>query len=254
MASRKKAKPEEGKAAVTVADLKARAKKAEPVIPDAAPVEEAPARNLSPQMRSTIQGYARDAAALETQGEDAGRVDLGEIPEEVKEARAEEEKQNAPQSNVVYSYTAYDRPEVRKAVEARCEPLDDFSDLLTSGRVIQSVPIIDERLNVIYQSLIGAETWFAQRLAMSKFNSRQEAQTWNGYARLALSVMAVNGAEYPPAYNEKKELDEKLLTERVDLFLKLPEHLVNLMLVNLGWFEDRVEQLFKDDFELLKNG
>jgi len=253
VASRKKPKPEEAAAPVTVATLKERARKAEPVVPAAAPVESPTSRPLSPQMRSTIQGYARDAAALEAEPEDDGRVDLGEIPEEVKKAREEEEKEKDT-STVVYSYTAYDRPEVRKQVEARCEDLGDFSDLLTSGRVIQQVPILSERLDVVYQSLIGSETWFAQRVAMTRYPRGREAQTWNGYARLALAVMAINGAEYPPAYNEKKELDEQLLAARVEQFLKLPEHLINLMLVNLGWFDDRVEQLFKDDFDLLKNG
>ena len=241
----------------TVADLKQRVRDAEVEPEAAAPAQPVQPRRASPQTQKMMRAFERESAALNApDAESDERVELDELPEQFKEeqAQAKAEKDAARRSNVIYSYSAYDHPDVREEIEQRCSELDDFSDLLVTGRVVQEVPIIDERLFVIYQSLIGDESWFSQRMAMRLYTSREEARTWNGYARLALSVQSVNGTEFPPAYNEKRELDEALLEERVQKFLKLPEHLISVLLVNLGWFEDRIQQLFRDDFELLKNG
>ena len=224
---------------------------AAPEEPQAPAPPPSPKRELSQQMASTIGAFVKDSEQLNQPEE---RIELDEIPDHIKEEKAEEEKKRTPPSSVVYSYGVYDNPDVRAEVEARCEELGDFSDLLLTGRVVQEVPILEDKIEVTYQSLIADETWFAHRASIRKFTDRREVQTWNGYARLALSIKSVNSHEYIPAVDQKGNLDEKLLDERVEAMLQLPEHFISIMLVNLNWFEDRVQQLFSNDYELLKNG
>ena len=159
-----------------------------------------------------------------------------------------------PSDGIYYSYMGMDRPEVRARIEARCEPMD-FGSLVMSGRVQQAVEIMPGKVTVTFSTLTGREVFLLDTGAAAKHQHRQNQQTWRGYARLALSVVEVNSAAYGPRMLGE---DYKPSLEAVDLLmdklLQLPEPIIDMLLLNYKWFSARVQHLFEDDYEKLKNG
>ena len=127
----------------------------------------------------------------------------------------------------------------------------DFADLVISGRVSQTVPIIPDKLEVVYQSLLGTETYWIGQNVESISSTPTTMQEWMGYARLALSVSSVNGRGMPEI---KGDITEELFNERFEAVMQMAEPVLRMMLVNLGWFNLRVDELYADDFGPLKNG
>lgn len=227
-------------AADSLADLKSRMRPAE-VVETAAPATK-PVDPIRESTRSQISDFEK---AVEEQ-EAARAVDLGPIPEEAL-------ANMQPVDDMVYRHTAIDNPEVRAAVEARCAPMD-FADLVITNRVLQLTPILKDKLEPLYQSLVSTEQFWLES-NMHRFGETTFGmQTWLGYGRLVFSLKGLNGHTYAPCFDKSNEVDEKAFEAKFKQVLALPEQFVTLMLLNLGWFSARVESLYKDDFDLLKNG
>jgi hypothetical protein len=175
------------------------------------------------------------------------RVDLGELSAEVKDNHANFE------DGVTYRGTVIDNPKTRALIESRCADMD-FGDLILSGRVCQDVPILKGKLEPSYQSLLGKEIFWLERNAHIHASSNLAMASWMGYARAALSMTAVNGKQFESHIDKDGELIDERVTEKITNLLNLPEQFISMLLVNYTWFNVRVEALYKDDFDLLKNG
>tara|TARA_Y100000114_G_C11761900_1_gene330253 strand:+ start:2388 stop:3080 length:693 start_codon:yes stop_codon:yes gene_type:complete len=211
----------------------------EPQQPEA---EEKP--RISAKTMEQIQSYAKDVEEMRKTEQDIqeNRVELDELPENV----------SPTQDNVYYRGTPSDNPEVRKAIEKRCTEMD-FSDLVLTGRVTQTVPIIPDKFEVGFQSLLASENYWIERNAEKEAATDWGIRSWMGYARLAMSVTEVNGKELPECAS-KNGIDEAAWKERFDTIMNMGEKPVEYLLVNLNWFNARVEELYRNDFDLLKNG
>jgi hypothetical protein len=183
-------------------------------------------------------------AEQEVKSSQEGRVDLGPLPEGVK---AEEE------DTLFYRNTSFDNPEVRRAIEDKCSAMD-FADLIMTGRVIQDVPILPNKLEVTMQSLLAAETFWIEKNASDYGNTDWTVRSWMGYARLTISLKEINGSVLPDHRNKAGDIDKASFDAKYARIMNLGEKLIELLFVNLNWFNDRVEKLYQDDFELLKNG
>lgn len=156
--------------------------------------------------------------------------------------------------------STFDTPERKAWVEANCTAMD-FGELILTGRVTQNVPLLKGKMTVRYQSLLGEETFWMEQRARDMVGAQQSAvpgaMAWSVYARLALSVQLVNGSPLTSHITQNGDaitIDAEAVEKRVHQVLRLGERVVELMLVNQSWFEERVTKLFEDDFESLKNG
>ena len=200
-------------------------------------------QRISPETMEQVKAYAKDVEEMRArEADDADRVELEELPENV----------SPTQDDVFYRGTPSDNPDVRRMIESRCEQMD-FSDLVLTGRVTQSVPIIPGKFEVGFQSLLASENYWIERNAEKEAATDWGIRSWMGYARLAMSVTEVNGKELPEVVT-KEGFDEVAWRERFDTIMGMGEKPVEYLLVNLNWFNSRVEQLYKNDFDLLKNG
>lgn len=208
--------------------------------------EEVPQKpRISPKTAEQISNYAKDVEAMraeEQEQEERTRIELDELPENV----------SPTQDNVYYRGTPSDNPEVRKRIESMCTPMD-FSDLVLTGRVSQVVPIIPDKFEVGFQSLLASENYWIERNAEKESATDWGMRSWMGYARLAMSLTEVNGREMPNVVT-KSGIDEEAWKERFDTVMNMGEKPVEYLLINLNWFSARVDQLYKNDFDLLKNG
>jgi len=242
----------------SVEDLKARARRQEKAHnPDPkskqrkAPIE---GHSLSPAVAKDMRKVAAALNQVNASPPKEEPVDLGELPEEVKK-RQEEEKARRQQEDVVYRYTAVDNPDVRAAIEARCTPMD-FGDLLMTGRVGQEVPILPGKLTARFKSLKASETWWIEREMAQAFVSTFAANTWLGYAKLVFSLESVNGEFFPPieTAENSKDPNKDQFQVKFDRVFDYAEPVLELLMLNYMWFNDRVKELYRNDFDLLKNG
>ena len=211
-------------------------------VAEAAEPEAAP--RISPKTLEQIQQYATDVEAMRREEEEAdlNKVVVDELPDTV----------SPTQDNIFYRGTSSDNPEVRKSIESRCEEMD-FSDLVLTGRVSQQVPIIPDKFVVGFQSLLASENYWIERNAEKQATTDWGIRSWMGYARLAMSITDVNGKELPDVIVDGK-IDESSWEERFTTVMNMGEKPIEYLLVNLNWFNARVEQLYSNDFDLLKNG
>lgn len=211
-------------------------------VPEEKPTEAKP--RISPKTAEQIQNYAEDVEKMRQEEETlaSSRIELDELPENV----------SPTQDNVYYRGTPSDNPEVRKGIEKRCTPMD-FSDLVLTGRVSQVVPIIPGKFEVGFQSLLTSENYWIERNAEKEATTDWGMRSWMGYARLAMSLTEVNGKELPTVVT-KTGIDEEAWNDRFSTVMNMGEKPVEYLLINLNWFGTRVDQLYKNDFDLLKNG
>jgi len=173
------------------------------------------------------------------------KVDLGPLPEGIV--------LDEPDDTIFYRNTSTDNAKVRAAIEKKCGNMD-FADLIMSGRVIQDVPILSGKLEVTFQSLLGAETFWIEKSAVDYGKTEWSARSWMGYARLAVALKEINGSPLPDHTNKGGEITKKGFESKYVKIMSLSEKIIELLFINLNWFNDRVEKLYQDDFDLLKNG
>ena len=228
-----------------VAALKARLRKntEEALQPPEPQVED----RLRPETRKQISNFIEDAKEMERAEQD-NRVDLGELPENVDLGPSPEG------DTTYYRDTPADNPRTRKAIESRCPPMD-FADLVINGRVVQLVPILEGKLEPTYQSLISTEQFWMERNMHTYAETDFAMRAWLGYARLVFSLASLNGTPFGKVLDPKTEqVDVELFEKKFKEVMRLPEKLIELLLINLGWFNDRVEKLYRNDFDQIKNG
>ena len=223
-----------------ITTIKNRIKNKEPEPPASDPPPKEPV--IRKETHDQVKQYAQEVAAQAKAEQE--RVDLGPLPEHV-EVETED--------SVYYRNTAYDNLKVRTAVEGRCTEID-FADLVITGRVVQEVAVLPDKLAVTYQSLLASDNIWIERKASRMDLTDWAMRSWMGYARLAMSVVSVNGKDLPPHVDKEGDATDAGFEGKFKELMRNAEKVVELMLINLTWFDDRVTKLCSNDFELLKNG
>jgi len=229
-------------------------------------------RVMSPEMQSQLENLAHAMVKdMEPEKEatppesESGTADPGDVADPVDVAEKVAEKVDAVEKveldappedyqgsydSVYYRNTPNDNPTLRAKIEKECSDLD-FADLILSGRVRQTVPVMS-RLSVEFQSLKASDNLWLEGQA-SQLPSEFEARAWLGYARLAMSILAVNN-KILPDHLEDSKIDRDLFQSKFDTMMNMSERVIEVLLINMGWFDDRVGKLFSEDSEQLKNG
>jgi hypothetical protein len=221
------------------------------------PPEKTPEQIISPKSADQIKRYAADVEKMREeerlQAEElaaaSSRVELEELPESLRAASGDDDRPDS----VFYRGTAGDNKEVRAKIEEECSEMD-FADLVITGRVNQVVPILSGKFIAEFQSLKANENFWIERNAEKHATTDWAIRSWMGYARLVMSLMAVNGESLPPHTTDRGEVDDNLFTIKFKKLMNMGEKPVEYLLVNLNWFNDRVDRLYTDDFDQLKNG
>jgi hypothetical protein len=217
---------------------------------DAPPEEEeapAPVRKGVGVRAETIEAARKYEQALaDAQAREQERVDLGELPEGVVVDPVDVDP-------TFYRGTPSDNRRVRLAIEERCGEMD-FADLVLTGRVRQRVPVLPGKIEFEYQSLTGTEDFWVESNAQLEANTEWGVRSWVVYARLAMSLVSVNGKALPTHLNKDGEIDTKAFQAKMRMVMKYGSKILDFAVTNMGWFNSRVEKIFQDDFESLGNG
>lgn len=172
-----------------------------------------------------------------------------------------------PLDTIEYLGTAYDNKEVRRMLEAGLEKLD-LSDLIYSGSITQSVPVLNGALVVTYRSLTRANTISLQRYISTKFKSfveqsELEFRDFTRSARMGVILMSVKSKASRPSpltricdcVLDSGEIDHEALTANMQLLRgNIPEVLFEVLSANGRWFEHRVSLLLSGDTDFLSRG
>jgi hypothetical protein len=220
-------------------------------------VAEPPKPRLPPEREAEIARFSKD---FQTANAPEQRIPLPAAPQQADPnvRQADAPKPEEPRQDGFRS--TFDTSDRRAWLERSLRPMD-FGELVLTGRVTQDVELLRGKMSVRYQSLLGEETfWMEQRardMAGQTQASLMNATTWTAYARLALAVQSINGSPLASHIIQNGDViavDKDAVEKRIHQVLRMGERVVEMMLVNLGWFEERVTKLFDDDFEALKNG
>ena len=212
--------------------------------PGGVPVRE-PTPEILAQMQELEKALIEQSPPEEEVAEvEDDRIELDEIPEEALPNL----------QTVFYRNTPVDNPKVRKQIEDRCDELD-FTELITTGRVTQTIPILDGKLVATFQSMKASDNLWIERQAI-KAADEVEGRIWAGYARLVASLLSINDRVFEDLLDANKAggIDEDKFTTKYTQVMDQSERVIEILLVNLTWFEDRVGNMFAQDSEALKNG
>lgn len=204
------------------------------------PVDDKP--GISPETIQLVRQYEEDQRRLAEQD----KVDLGPLPDGVKAEPADLDP-------IPYRGTVTDNAKVRKAIEARCKDMD-FADLVLTGRVRQVVPVIPGKISFTFQSLTGEDSFWIETNAQLEAQTEWALRSWMVWAQLTMALVSANGRDFPSHLNKDGAVDAKLFAEKRKIVLRMGAKVLDVAVVNMNWFNSRVDQLFHDDFVQLGNG
>lgn len=145
-----------------------------------------------------------------------------------------------------------DRPEVRKAIETRCSPLD-LDQLINDGEAHQTVPIVRNKVVPVFRTYSGLEELDLQRMmGEEELPNRNYARARFMLLRLVVGLYSLNGNPLPD-HRSGRRIDRERFKEKFSVVGGYALATLNTLSVNYGWFLDRSEALFVDIDEL-KNG
>jgi len=203
-------------------------------------IDPLPQRRLPESLKSQLSSLEREMAELNAP---AQKIDLGPLPEAAKKKVA------GVEDDTIKKTTPLDQL-LKEKTEKACAPMD-FGELIMTGRVQQDVPVLPGKLRVTFQSLTGAESYWIERMVVEQ--PADISRAWAVYMQLAMSVHAVNGTPREP-FNVEGKIDRGVLDRRLALLMKMNTRMIELLIANMFWFFDRVNALYENDFESIKNG
>ena len=211
--------------------------------PDAPVPAPEPAPVVRSETLAQIQAYEQDVVRLRKEAEEDGqKVDLGPVPEGV-----------TLKDLTYYRGTSFDNKKVRAAIEARCREMD-FADLVLTGRVVQVVPVIPDKLTFEFQSLTGADSFWIENNAQAEAQTEWGLKSWVLWAQLTMSLVGLNGKPFPSHLGKDGEVDGKLFRDKQTKIMKLGAKVLDIAVTNMNWFNERVDRILENDFEQLGNG
>lgn len=147
-------------------------------------------------------------------------------------------------------------PEQKEIIEERLEPMD-VGDLVTTGFLVQKVPIVPGKFEVSFMTQDGETDLALKRLIMEDTQSLGEITERYyldrfAFMAVAAAIYAINGKPLPDHRDDKGNFDPDKFRHKFNIVLKYPIHMLASIGVNVTWFEARVRALFRA--EKLGNG
>lgn len=176
---------------------------------------------LRPETARGLEALAQANAPNEAPDEESALVWSGEAEPEIE--KSPEEK-------------------LREVIESRLEPLD-IGRYLMGGALIQEVPIVPDKLVVVYRTVTDLEeVWVDDALSKKgDITGRQFLRFSNEYA-LAAHIYALNGVKWPEIFDGDGNVSDKAMDLRIGNTRKVASPIFQLLVQNLTWFLDRVNQ------------
>jgi hypothetical protein len=132
----------------------------------------------------------------------------------------------------------------RKAIEARCDPMD-LEQLIIHGEVRQQVPIAPRSFYPTYRTVGGHEDLYVKRKMTQIEENRTTTYVLDRFAlyNLTLGLYAFNGRVLPTHLKPDGEPDDKLFDVKFTMVSRWPLAVLADLSVNYVWFADRVQRL-----------
>lgn len=199
---------------------------------------------MSRQLKNQIEEFQ---IASENLNQVQTRKEVNLIP---MSPQAEKMQEEATKTLPDIPVQGFNDPRLQEAIEKKCSEMD-FADLIMTGSVIQGVPILAKKLTIEFQSLTGTESFWVNTYVQTL----EEAQRlgWSYYLRLTMSIRSVNNKLWEPHLLDNK-VQEKVVIQKLEQLLKMSEQVLSLISVHQRWFNLRVDKLFAEDLNALKNG
>lgn len=145
--------------------------------------------------------------------------------------------------------------EQKRIVEARLTQLD-LTELIITGQVRQSVPIVPGVFEPEFQSYAGEEDLSIKRLIGEEVASLKPSDRYilDKYQLMGLTIalVSINRHPFPDYRNADGKFDEEKFWVKYSIVARLNYHMMASLMVNWFWFDMRVRRLFKA--EELGNG
>jgi hypothetical protein len=141
---------------------------------------------------------------------------------------------------------------LRKVMESRLTPID-IGEYLMRGEAHQKVVIIPNKLEVIFRTVSEfEEVYVDEQLSKEKdVSTRQFLRRSNEWA-LATHIFSVNGQKWPLVNEADGTINDASMQRRLAHVRKLSSPIFVLLVQNLGWFLERVQESLT--LEALGNG
>jgi hypothetical protein len=138
----------------------------------------------------------------------------------------------------------------RKRIEERCKKMD-ISDMLIKGYVEQDV-ILKPGLVVRYRSLSGHDDMEIKNIVYGKATSNSRIVLSNKAVAYSLtaSIVSINDQYFPECRKDGKIIEEKL-EEKLNKLYSYPFDFLADLMVNCGWFSERVKELSLDNESII---
>lgn len=181
---------------------------------------------LSPSTKQGLETLARAAKAEQSSLQSSPQVSE---KSETKETEKEEEQELTKEEKL------------KLVIEGRLEELD-IGEYLMSGEIRQKVPIIPEKLEVVFKTVTDLEESFVDNKISaepSTISNRQFLRKMNELA-LVIHIHSVNGTKWPSLINGDGTINEESVAARLRHIQKLSSPVFSLLTQNLAWFTERV--------------
>lgn len=230
----------------TIAELKART--AVPTVGAApAPVLQGNKPRISQEVLSTAAQFVEEFHAVNVRAAEQEALQQQAVTTDVAQPVQEElsSSSESPRDKQMKRYL----DDLNKNL-----PEMDFAQLVANGRVVQDVPVVSKKVPVVvtYQSILAAEAAWIDNMYRTEEHRHQPS--WPGLARLVVQVKAVNGVALPHHGDKNSAVSDALFAAKFAKVTSMAETLVTWMLTHNNWFDNRVSELFQDEFETIKNG
>lgn len=141
---------------------------------------------------------------------------------------------------------------VRAAVEERCSELD-IGAYLMGGELLQRVPVVPGKLEVVFRTITDLEETYIDSDLENYVNAmdRKFIRAVNEWS-LAAHLHSVNGQSWPSTIDGDGTVNDESMKVRLKRVRKLHTPVMNMLLANLAWFLDRVNNALT--VETLGNG
>ena len=143
----------------------------------------------------------------------------------------------------------------RKIIEERLQPMS-IDEIFVNGTLRQTVPIIEGRLWVEFESVTGDIELALKSLISAEARTLDVSERYylDKYSMMALvaGIRSINGKPMPLMYNEKGEFSQEAFLIKFNKISKFPLPMLASLAVNYFWFDVRGRKLFVA--EKIKNG
>jgi hypothetical protein len=217
---------------------------------------------FSEETRQTMQALAEFQAVAERQQTMAQEKALDPQKESREQRASNLEKQVDSESDLYKDlqdilddpaqWSILNNPKRRKDIEGRLRPMD-ITEVILHGEIRQTVPIIQDKLEVTYRSVSGDEDLSVKQMMFGESGGDRYLMDKYTIMQLTLALVSINGDELPTHLNDKKKFDEAKFLSKFDKVVKFPIQLIADLGLQYLWFDERVRRLFIGGTDELKN-